>query len=285
MYSAKSLRTGREVYAPEQDRHSRDHLALLSAVGEALSTGEIDVEFQPKADASTRAVIGVEALARWRSPVHGAVRPDVFVPLAEQAGLARALTRHVLGRALAQCRAWRDTGRDLTVAVNLTTSDLHDSALPQEIESALTTAGVPPEALVLEITERAVLSNPERIGDVLARIGEMGVGLSLDDFGTGYSSLTHLKTLPVSELKIDRSFVGQMETDPADAAIVGSTIQLAHSLGMRVVEDEETWGRLAAFGCEIVQGYVLSPARPAAELEELLPMPRNEVVRLAGNAR
>jgi EAL domain-containing protein (putative c-di-GMP-specific phosphodiesterase class I) len=128
---------------------------------------------------------------------------------------------------------------------------------------------------VLEITERAVLTDPERIGHVLARIGETGVGLSLDDFGTGYSSLTHLKTLPIGEVKIDRSFVAQMETDPADAAIVGATIGLAHSLGMRVVaegvEDDETWSRLAGFGCELIQGYALAPALPAAELEDILP--------------
>ena len=171
------------------------------------------------------------------------------------------------------------------MAVNLTISDLHDPALPEEIKSALAGAGVPPEALVLEITETAVLSDPERIGNMLARIGEMGVGLSLDDFGTGYSSLTHLKTLPVGEVKIDRSFVGQMATNPADAAIVGSTIQLAHSLGMRVVaegvEDHETWRRLADFGCETIQGYVLSPARPAAELAELLPPRRTGLITRA----
>jgi diguanylate cyclase (GGDEF)-like protein len=275
MYNSKSLRTGPEVYSLERDKQSRDHLALVSALAEAIRAGEIDVEFQPKADAATRTVVGVEALARWRSLAHGTIPPDVFVPSAERAGLARALTRHVLGRALAQCRAWRDAGHDLTMAVNLTISDLHDPALPEEIASALTDAGVPPEAVVLEITESAVLSDPERIGNMLARIGEMGVGLSLDDFGTGYSSLTHLKTLPVGEVKIDRSFVGQMATNPADAAIVGSTIQLAHSLGMQVVaegvEDDETWRRLAEFGCEVVQGFALAPARPAAELEGLLP--------------
>ncbi|MEA2388569.1 MAG: hypothetical protein QOG41_1342 [Thermoleophilaceae bacterium] len=275
MYNAKSSRTGPEMYSLDRDRQSRDHLALVSALAEALRAGEIDVEFQPQADAATHTVVGVEALARWRSPVHGTVPPDVFVPAAEQAGLARALTRHVLGRALAQCRAWRDAGgHHLTMAVNLTPSDLHDSALPEEIASALALAGVPPDALVLEITESAVLSDPERAGHMLARIGEMGVGLSLDDFGTGYSSLTHLKTLPVGEVKIDRSFVGQMASNPADAAIVGSTIQLAHSLGMRVVaegvEDDETWHHLADFDCEMIQGFALAPARPAAELGDLL---------------
>jgi diguanylate cyclase (GGDEF)-like protein len=280
MYSAKRLRTGRELYDPGRDSHSTDHLALVGALGDALRTGELDVEFQPKADAFNRTVVGVEALTRWRSPVHGTIPPDVFVPLAEHAGLARALTRYVLARALAQARAWSDAGHDLTVAVNLTASDLQDVALPEEIESALVVADARPESLILEITESAVLRDPERIGNVLARIGESGVGLSLDDFGTGYSSLTHLKMLPVGEVKIDRSFVAHVKTDPADAAIVGATIKLAHSLGMRVVaegvEDEETWRRLADFGCEMIQGFVLAPALPAAKLEDLLPEPVHE---------
>jgi diguanylate cyclase (GGDEF)-like protein len=274
MYHAKSVRTGRELYAPERDTHSRERLMLVSAFDEALRSGAIEVEFQPKASARDRRIVGVEALARWRSPVHGAVPPTVFVPLAEQGGLGRALTRHVLAVALAQCRRWRDAGYRLSVAVNLTTSDLHHPALPDEIESMLAAAGVPADALILEVTESSVLSDPARIGNVLARMGELGVSLSLDDFGTGYSSLTHLKTLPVGEVKIDRSFVAQMASDPADAAIVGATIQLAHSLGLRVVaegvEDEETWSRLADVNCELIQGYALAPPLPAPELEALL---------------
>jgi EAL domain-containing protein (putative c-di-GMP-specific phosphodiesterase class I) len=180
----------------------------------------------------------------------------------------------VLGTALDHCRCWHAAGLHLRVSVNLTAADLHDSALPDEVFEALASRGLPTDALVLEITETSLLTDPVRIRSVLMALGDMGIGLSLDDFGTGYSSLTHLKTLPVDEVKIDRSFVADMATDAADAAIVGSTIQLAHSLNLRVVaegvEDEGTWDRLADLGCELVQGYALSRPVPAGELEAVL---------------
>jgi diguanylate cyclase (GGDEF)-like protein len=275
MYQAKALRTGSEFYAPDRDGHSRDRLALSGDLDAALRAGAIDVHFQPIADANSKRVIGVEALARWHHGRHGFIAPDVFVPMAEQAGLARALTRHVLDRAVAQCAAWRSTAGALRVSVNVTAADLHDASLPWEIQATLETHGLPAEALVLEITEGSVLSDPHRIETVLARIGALGVGLALDDFGTGYSSLTHLKTLPVGEVKIDRSFVATMASDVDDAAIVGSTINLAHSLGMHVVaegvEDDSTWAQLAAMGCELIQGYALARPMPAGELGKLLP--------------
>jgi diguanylate cyclase (GGDEF)-like protein len=282
MYHAKSLRTGRELYSRERDNSSRDRLTLTRELEDALTAGELEVYFQPIADADTGCMHGVEALVRWLHPQHGVVPPESFVPLAEHAGLARALTRQVVDAAVSQCAAWRRQGNDLTVSVNLTGADLHDSELPGEIALALAQHGLSPEALMLEITERAVLRDPGRIADVLTRIGEMGVGLSLDDFGTGYSSLTHLRTLPVDEVKVDRAFVSKMTTDPADAAIVETTIKLAHALGKRVVaegvEDEATWQRLADLGCELIQGYVLSRALPASELGL-------ELDRLMGRAR
>jgi diguanylate cyclase (GGDEF)-like protein len=285
MYRAKSMRTGREAYAGELDGGERNRLSLVGDLRTSIALGEIEVHFQPVAEASTRRLRGVEALARWCHGVHGPVAPDVFVPMAEQAGLARDLTRLVMARALDQCQSWRDSGIDLRVSVNLTAADLHDAALPDEVFEALALRGLPAHALVLEVTESSVLTDPVRIRSVLARLGEMGIGLSLDDFGTGYSSLTHLKTLPVREVKIDRSFVADMASDAADAAIVGSTIQLAHSLGMRVVaegvEDERTWQRLAELGCELVQGYALSPPLPADELQRAL---RDECPLAAGTA-
>jgi diguanylate cyclase (GGDEF)-like protein len=281
MYRAKSMGTGRESYQSEFDAGLRDRLTLVGDLKTAIGRGEIEVHYQPVADAHTRRVAGVEALARWCHDVHGPIGPDVFVPLAEEAGLARDLTRHVLGVALDQCRSWRDRGFGTRVSVNLSAPDLHDSALPDQVFEALTSRGLPAELLVLEITETSVLTDPVRISRNLARLAEMGIGLSLDDFGTGYSSLTRLKTLPVGELKIDRSFVADMATDPADAAIVGSTIQLAHSLHMRVVgegvEDERTWRQLAELGCELVQGYALSRPMPAGELEPMLREVRGSV--------
>jgi EAL domain-containing protein (putative c-di-GMP-specific phosphodiesterase class I) len=202
------------------------------------------------------------------------VGPDAFVTLAEHSGLGRALTRRVLDLSLDQCRDWRSVGHDLVVSVNVTVPDLLDHDFPSDVTAALAARGLPPSTLMLEITERSIFSDQVRISSVLAALRNRGVGLSLDDFGTGYSSLTHLRTLPVKEVKIDRSFVAQMTSDRADAAIVASTIQLAHALGMDVVaegvEDEETWRRLAAAGCQLIQGYALARPAPAADLAALL---------------
>jgi EAL domain-containing protein (putative c-di-GMP-specific phosphodiesterase class I) len=226
---------------------------------------------------------------RWRHPEHGLLAPAAFVPLAEQAGLARQLTRCVLEQALAACRGWRADGHDLHVAVNASVSDLLDTSLPGEIHAALLRHGLPPEALVLELTEGSVMSDPTRIGEVLERLAALGVGLSLDDFGTGYSSLLHLKTLPVGEVKIDRSFVTGALHDAKDAAIVRATIDLARELGMRTVaegvEDDAVWERLSALGCEVIQGYALSRPVPAAEAAALIAGAAAPVSRARSAAR
>jgi diguanylate cyclase (GGDEF)-like protein len=274
MYEAKSTQSGRACYASERDQHSLERLTLAGEISRAIDCGEIEAHFQPKADASSGRIVGVEALARWRHPERGMIPPDQFIAVAEQAGLGRSLTRKMLELALTQAKAWKQTGIHLHVAVNTTVADLLDTEFPAEVATMLAEHDLPPEVLVLEVTENMVLADPVRIGDVLAKLGEMGLGLSLDDFGTGYSSLTHLKALPVGEVKIDRSFVGRMTSDPVDAAIVEATIQLAHSIGSRVVaegiEDHVTWSSLVANRCELVQGYALSRPLPAAELEQLL---------------
>ena len=274
MYEAKTAQSGRVCYARERDKHSLERLTLAGELSRALENGEIEAHYQPKADASSRRIVGVEALVRWRHPTRGLIPPVEFVTVAEHAGLGRALTQRMLKLALTQLKAWREAGLELHVAVNTTVADLQDTGFPDEVAALLAEHALPPEALVLEVTENMVLADPVRIGDVLARLGELGLGLSLDDFGTGYSSLTHLKALPVGEVKIDRSFVARMTSDPVDAAIVEATIQLAHSIGSRVVaegiEDELTWSSLVANHCELVQGYALSKPLPAAELEKLL---------------
>jgi diguanylate cyclase (GGDEF)-like protein len=286
MYEAKAAHSGYACYARERDKHSLERLTLAGELSRALESGEIVAHFQPKAHADSRRIVGVEALVRWRHPERGLIGPAEFVTVAEQAGLGRALTHRMLGLALGQVREWRDSGLDIHVAVNTTVADLQDAQFPAEVAGMLAEHGLPPEALVLEVTENMVLADPVRVGDVLAQLGELGLGLSLDDFGTGFSSLTHLKALPVGEVKIDRSFVGRMTTDPVDAAIVQATIQLAHSIGIRVVaegiEDQTTWSSLIANHCELVQGYALSRPLPAAELEGLL---RAEpAVKLGGQA-
>jgi diguanylate cyclase (GGDEF)-like protein len=274
MYEAKAAQSGFACYARERDKHSLERLTLAGELSHALEAGEIEAHFQPKADAGSRRIVGVEALVRWQHPTRGLISPAEFVTVAEQAGLGRALTRRMLYLALKQIRVWRDAGFDLHVAVNTTVADLQDTQFPAEVAATLEAHGLPPEALVLEVTENMVLADPVRVGDVLAQLGELGLGLSLDDFGTGFSSLTHLKSLPVGEVKIDRSFVGRMCTDPVDAAIVQATIQLAHSIGIRVVaegiEDQVTWSSLVANECELVQGYALSRPLPAPDLETLL---------------
>jgi diguanylate cyclase (GGDEF)-like protein len=274
MYEAKTAQSGHACYARERDNHSLERLTLAGELSHALEAGEIEAHFQPKADASTRRIVGVEALVRWRHPTRGMISPAEFVTLAEQTGLGRALTRKMLELALDQIKLWRDSGLKLHVAVNTTVADLQDTQFPAEVAEMLSARDLAPEVLVLEVTENMVLADPVRVGDVLAQLGELGLGLSLDDFGTGYSSLTHLKALPVGEVKIDRSFVGRMTSDPVDAAIVEATIRLAHSIGIRVVaegiEDQQTWHSLVANRCELVQGYALSRPLPAAELEELL---------------
>ncbi|MGA2165134.1 MAG: EAL domain-containing protein [Solirubrobacteraceae bacterium] len=253
MYEAKAAQSGYACYARERDKHSLERLTLAGELSHALENGEIEAYFQPKADAGSRRIVGVEALVRWQHPTRGLISPAEFVTVAEQAGLGRALTRRMLDLALKQARIWRDEGFELHVAVNTTVADLQDTQFPGEVAATLEAHGLPPEALVLEVTENMVLADPVRVGDVLAQLGELGLGLSLDDFGTGFSSLTHLKSLPVGEVKIDRSFVGRMTTDPVDAAIVQATIQLAHSIGIRVVaegiEDQVTWSSLAPSRC------------------------------------
>jgi diguanylate cyclase (GGDEF)-like protein len=277
LYQAKRARSGAEIYDPSRDTHSRAHLSLANELKEALAHEEISVHFQPKTDVESGRVTGLEALARWDHPDHGAVPPTTFVPVAEQAGLSRALTTRILNIALEQCAGWRAGGRDLHVAINATVADLVDIDFPDQVAGALATHEVPPEALMIEITEVSVLSDPERISAILSRLKEIGVRLSLDDFGTGYSSLTHLRTLPVDEVKIDRSFVFNMTTDTKDLAIVLATIRLAETLEISVVaegvEDEQTWHRLADAGCSTIQGYVVSPPVPVSEVEALLIAP------------
>ncbi len=270
MYSAKEARTGCEIYAPERDAHSAERLLLVGELRRAIEGGDLRLHYQPKIDLETGRVAGVEALVRWQHRQRGFVAPDEFVPLAERTGLIRPLTMHVLTEATSQCRAWRDAGMELSVAVNLSTHNLVDRHLPEDIEHLLSRFDLPASALELEITESAIMADPARALQVLERLSGMGLGLAIDDFGTGYSSLGYLKRLPVDEIKIDKSFVMNMAVDPADAAIVRSTIELAHNLELTVVaegvEDGSAREQLRLLGCNTAQGYHFSRPLPAPEL-------------------
>jgi diguanylate cyclase (GGDEF)-like protein len=274
MYVAKRGNSGYALYTVEQDQHSPMRLALVGELRRAIDADELSLYFQPKVNHGTGQITSVEALVRWHHPRHGMLGPDEFVPIAEQTGLIRPLAHWVLDAALRQCFRWRQEGFDLAVAVNLSMRNLHDPEIVDMIGTLLKRWGVPPIKLVIEITESSLMADAARAMDVLTRLRNMGVGISIDDFGTGYSSLAYLKRLPVDELKIDKSFVLHMAGDDNDAAIVRSTIGLAHDLGLRVVaegiEDQATWDLLVALGCDIAQGYYISRPQPAARLGEWL---------------
>ena len=258
-----------EVWSPECEPHDPEHLALLGELRRALDANELQVHFQPKVDLKTRTVVGAEALLRWAHPKRGNQSPADFIPLAEQTGLIRPLTRWVLDRAVGEARAWERAGRRVPVAVNVSARSLHDSRIVDDVEEALLTHDLRSDRLVVEVTESAVMSDAARAKQVLSSLSSRGVTVSIDDFGTGYSSLELLRKLQVHELKIDKSFVKGMAGEGGeDTAIVRSTADLAHSLGLTVVaegvEDQWTLDLLASFGCDQAQGYHIARPMPAA---------------------
>jgi diguanylate cyclase (GGDEF)-like protein len=270
MYAAKRGHHGHAAYDPAQDGHDAGHLALVADLRAALVEGQLRLHYQPIVDLPSGAARGVEALVRWAHPARGLVPPDVFVPLAEQAGLIDALAQWVLAEALQQRAAWADAGLDVTVAVNLSLRNLRDRTLVDTVAAALARYGSPPARLCLELTESVVMADVEGTRATLERLAALGVRLAIDDFGTGYSSLAYLSHLPVDELKIDRSFVRRMAAHAPDQTIVASTIGLGHSLGLRVVtegvEDRETWALLARLGADAAQGYYFAQPLPADEI-------------------
>jgi diguanylate cyclase len=267
MYTAKEAQTDYKVYTEDQDEHSKHRLGVLSGIRHALVQDEIVVHYQPIIDLDDLRVRGAEGLVRWQHPEHGLIPPGAFVQTVEQTGLIGPLTRHVLERSIAECAAWRKDGQHMSVAVNLSVRNLLDRDLPKEIERLLSTYGLPPEALQLEITESMIMSDPERALSTVSRLSDLGVRLSVDDFGTGYSSLANLRKMPINELKIDRSFVSPMLRNESDLIIVRSTINLGHDLGLNViaegVEDSSTLEQLAYLGCDLAQGYHVSKPMPA----------------------
>jgi predicted signal transduction protein with EAL and GGDEF domain len=275
MYHAKGRRAGHFVYNTNSDGlGGEERLRLVEELRVAIHERHLTVHYQPKVMTQTADVTGVEALVRWHHADRGLLFPDAFLALAEESGLMRELTTAVLEQSLDQIKAWRMTGRELSVAVNLSASSLVDLELPDRVRQLLLTRLLPASALELEITEDFLMGDRERAREILTELRALGIRVAVDDFGTGYSSLAYLRELPIDELKLDRSFVQPMSIDPRAAAIVRSTIELAHSLGMTLVaegvEDEATAGHLALSGCDESQGFYFSKALPAAELESWL---------------
>ncbi|HRK96460.1 MAG TPA: GGDEF domain-containing phosphodiesterase, partial [Rhodospirillales bacterium] len=266
MYAAKQQGGGIAVYDQEKDDNSLRSLVLTGELRKAIESRSLFLAFQPKIDLATGRVCGVEALTRWVHPVHGFIPPDQFIPHAERTGLIQPLTGWCLETALERIVELRTRVPELTVAVNLSTRALHAGDVPATVAALLGRWGIRAGDLTLEVTESALMEDPERALEVLNRLREIGLRVSIDDFGTGYSSLAYLKSLPVDELKIDKAFVMHLHEDERDAKIVRSTIDLAHGLGLKVVaegvETEAHLAALAAFGCDVGQGYFFSKPLP-----------------------
>ena len=269
MYAAKKHYTGVHLYRDELDGYSPRRLALASGLRAAIEQGQMSLRYQPQARVVDGEILGVEVLVRWEHPTYGTVPPDDFINIAEQTGQIRELTAWVLDHALADCAAWAAQGRSLAVSVNLSVRNLMEPDLVCSVGALLERHGVPAGKLTLEITESHLMSDPARTAEVLRGLSSLGVRLSIDDFGTGYSSLAYLKQLPVSEVKVDKSFVRNLAVDTDDSAIVEAIITLAHTLRLDVVaegvEDEPTRERLRDLRCDQLQGYHL--ARPMREPE------------------
>jgi diguanylate cyclase (GGDEF)-like protein/PAS domain S-box-containing protein len=262
MYAAKRGRSGRVVYAPGLSVCSPGRLALMSELRQGIEEDQFLLHYEPKVDLATGNASEVEALIRWSHPREGLILPDQFIPIAEETGLIRPLGCWLLKEAMLQCRAWRDAGLELNVAVNLSPDNLHDENLARTTRELLASSGALPGWLTYEVTESAMMQKPARARMVLEELHDMGIRISIDDFGTGYSSLAYLKALPVDEVKIDRSFVLDMLTNERDACIVRAVIELGHSLGLKVVaegvEEEAVAVRLASWRCDSAQGYHFS---------------------------
>ena len=270
LHDATEARTRVALYVTGRDEQHRRRLTLLTELRLALDGAGLQLVYQPKVDMSTRTVKSVEALSRWTHPQLGVVSPVEFVPLAEQTGNSRRLTSWVLGAAIRQMEAWRREGLEMSVAVNLSATDVLDPLLGDEVLRTLAAHRVPPTSLVLEITESAVMRDPVLAARNMQYLQVAGVRFAIDDFGTGYSSLSHLSRLPFDELKIDRSLLAHAHERKDDATIVASTIELAHSMNLRVVaegvESAENWNLLKHLGCDFAQGYLVSPPIPPDQI-------------------
>jgi len=272
MYVAKRSGGGHAVYAPEQEAQTMRRSGLAGELRRSIPQGELVLQYQPQLTLATGLIQSMEALVRWNHPREGMLPPDRFLPLAEEMGIIHPLTAWVLDNALAQLRKWLAMGIDVSMSVNVSPRCIEDHSLEEMVSRALESAQVEPHRLTLEITEGVAMA--AAAGKALARLSEMGIRLSLDDFGTGYSSLLYLMRLPVNEIKIDRSFVTGLATDPDSGAIVRSAVGLGHNLGLRVVaeglQDRAAEAILIEAGCDAAQGFLIGRAVDASEATELL---------------
>jgi diguanylate cyclase (GGDEF)-like protein len=263
MYEAKRRHKGFAFHTPGNDGQALTRLGLSAELGDAIVANQLMLEYQPMVDVKTGRIFCAEALVRWRHPQHGLIPPEEFIPSAEQSGAIRPLTLWVIDQALGQVKLWSQAGLQIHISINLSVRSLQDRRLPGQVQKLVDRHRVDPAHVILEITESAIMSDPLTARRVMRRLSHMGFQLSIDDFGTGYSSLAYLKQLPVDEIKIDKSFVSQMDQDENDAVIVRATIDLAHNLGLKVVaegvESTDVWNLLEMLGCDTAQGYFIRP--------------------------
>ena len=272
MYSAKQQKSGVAVYEAHFDKHGAKQLSLLSDLRKAIADNQLRLHYQPKVDLRRGRVAGVEALVRWEHRERGMIPPSEFIPFAEQTGVIREVTRWVIPEAIRQCGVWLSQGLSLSVSVNVSTRDLLDRELPELFAAATRRYGVPPDMVIVEVTESALVEDPQRAQETMRDLKLLGLRLSIDDYGTGYSSLAYIQRLHCDELKVDRTFVTHISGREKDAAIVRSTIDLGHSLGLTVVaegvEDERSMNVLKELGCDLVQGFgICLPLSPEKLME------------------
>ena len=262
------------VFDPERDEVNPEQLLLITEMRRALTEYQFEMYYQPKVNLRSEEIFAVEALIRWNHPERGTISPGRFIPLAEQTGDVRQITQWSMGQVLRDAALLRERNLDIQFALNLSALDLGNRDLPEQVANSLAEAKLLPDALILEITESSLMSEPAVARSCLAKLDEMGIALSVDDYGTGYSSLAYLKELPVSEIKIDQAFVRDMATNPEDELIVRSTIDLGHNLGLKVtaegIEDAESYQRLQRMSCDVGQGYFIAKPMPLEDLIRLL---------------
>ena len=272
MYSAKRSDTIFAFYDPNCEEHREEHLSLLSEIKRAIEFDELQLFFQPKVTLGDSSVLSVETLLRWQHPHRGLIPPDEFIPFAERTGAIRLITRWLIAKAMIQARNWADQGLSIKMSVNISARDLLDSDFSNYVSKRLEENKVKPEMMCMEITESALMEDPLKAKRTVEELHRLGVSISIDDYGTGYSSLAYVKNLPVNELKIDREFIKNMINNKQDIAIVRSTIELGHNLGLKVVaegiEREEEMQMLKEFGCDQAQGYLISKALTASDMQK-----------------
>lgn len=274
LHNAKNSSKDFYIYDSNLDQDNTKRLNLANDLRQAIRNGQLELHYQPQLDLRTGKIVSVEALARWNHPKHGSIPPDTFILIAERTGQIKQFTEWVLATAIKQCAEWRKSFHSLSLAINLSARNLHDETLVKQISRLIRHWKIIPEQICLEITETAMMADPEHARSILEEMDRLGLRISIDDFGTGYSSLSYLKKLPVDEIKIDRSFVMNMGNSENDTSIIRATVGLAHDLGLSVVaegvEDQKSQDQLQEMGCEIAQGYHICRPGPAGQISKLI---------------